>query len=411
MRRSKRFPSFLIIFLIVLVGYVDRFTQLQLFVRILVPALFVFVLIYYYKRGKTPLTREIYIYMIFVGWSFIGILNVEYSLPHFLTVFSVLIGIILSLIMIIVLSDYVGTSKYIHIGIIIHSIIGLSDALLFINRSGYLVEGRLAGIYINPNGLGFLLTTGIISCYVLRTFKIAKTVKRLTYAAEFFLLYGLLLTADRMYIASTLGFYALYFVIIYLRRNFLLSYFILLLISIAYLSATSNILIPGENTQEEYLLFSRLKESQINGSTHTRLFLFKSGFNLIEKYPIIGTGLANYQYYNEREGDAHNDLMVVAATTGIVGLILYLSMYFSFFLKARRLGRYLKDKRLIPLSIIGLVYIFVTGMTMHHYSWFTSMFFIFSLFLFVEMRANADRIKNSIKGNNPAPKQQNRRLN
>ena len=398
-------------FLIILVGYVDRYTELQLFVRILVPALFVFVMIYYYKRGKTRLTREVYIYMIFVGWSFLGILNVEYSLPEFILVFTVLIGIVLSLIMIIVLSDFVGTSKYVHIGIIIHSIIGLSDALLFINRKSYLVEGRLAGIYTNPNGLGFLLTTGIISCYLLRTFKITKRVRLLTYAAEFFLVYGLLLTADRIYIASMMGFYVLYFLLIYLRRNFLLSYFILLLIGIGYLSATSNILIPAEKTQKEYLLFSRLKESQIEGSAHTRLYLFNVGFKLIDKYPIIGAGLANYPFYNEREGDAHNDLMVVAATTGIVGLILYLSIYFSFFLKTRRLVRYLKDKRLIPLSIIGLIYIFVTGMVMHHYSWFTSMFFIFSLFLFVEMRANADRIKNSINGNNLAPKQQNRRLN
>jgi hypothetical protein len=349
--------------------------------------------------------------MIFVGWSFLGILNVEYSLPEFILVFTVLIGIVLSLIMIIVLSDFVGTSKYVHIGIIIHSIIGLSDALLFINRKSYLVEGRLAGIYTNPNGLGFLLTTGIISCYLLRTFKITKRVRLLTYAAEFFLVYGLLLTADRIYIASMMGFYVLYFLLIYLRRNFLLSYFILLLIGIGYLSATSNILIPAEKTQKEYLLFSRLKESQIEGSAHTRLYLFNVGFKLIDKYPIIGAGLANYPFYNEREGDAHNDLMVVAATTGIVGLILYLSIYFSFFLKTRRLVRYLKDKRLIPLSIIGLIYIFVTGMVMHHYSWFTSMFFIFSLFLFVEMRANADRIKNSINGNNLAPKQQNRRLN
>ena len=115
-------------FLIILVGYVDRYTELQLFVRILVPALFVFVMIYYYKRGKTRLTREIYIYMIFVGWGLLGILNVEYSLPEFILVFTVLIGIVLSLIMIIVLSDFVGTSKYVHIGIIIHSIIGLSDA-------------------------------------------------------------------------------------------------------------------------------------------------------------------------------------------------------------------------------------------------------------------------------------------
>ena len=199
-----------------------------------------------------------------------------------------------------------------------------------------------------------------------------------------------------MYIGCIFGFYILYFLLIYFKRNILIAYSVITICGIIYISLDQNDLVPSENTQDEYVIFSRINEEQIEGSSNSRVNLIKTGFYLVREYPILGAGLANYLYYNEQQGDAHNDLMVVAATTGIVGLCIYLYMYFSYLFKVKKINAYIKDKRLIPLSILGLIFMFATGLTMHHYCWFTSMFFIFSLFLFVEISAKNDM--NDYKG-------------
>ena len=54
------------------------------------------------------------------------------------------------------------------------------------------------------------------------------------------------------------------------------------------------------------------------------------------KYPIFGVGLGNYPFYIDKysniffyAGYAHNDYVEILSTTGIVGMIVYILIYYN----------------------------------------------------------------------------------
>lgn len=76
-------------------------------------------------------------------------------------------------------------------------------------------------------------------------------------------------------------------------------------------------------------------------SNSERLLMWNSAWNMFIDHPLTGVGVGNYkeQYYNkyisplakEKQIHAHNNVMHLAATTGIIGLIGFFSM-FGYFL-------------------------------------------------------------------------------
>lgn len=81
----------------------------------------------------------------------------------------------------------------------------------------------------------------------------------------------------------------------------------------------------------------RLKRSvdteQLDGSSESRLEMYKEALVITSTHPIAGVGLSQWSLYGTG-GYAHNEYGELAATTGIVGLGLYLWPYF---LTVRRL--------------------------------------------------------------------------
>lgn len=78
-----------------------------------------------------------------------------------------------------------------------------------------------------------------------------------------------------------------------------------------------------------------------NQSNSERLLMWKSAWSMFIDHPLAGVGVGNYkeQYYKkyispmakEKQIHAHNNVMHLAATTGIIGLVGFFSM-FSYFL-------------------------------------------------------------------------------
>jgi len=72
------------------------------------------------------------------------------------------------------------------------------------------------------------------------------------------------------------------------------------------------------------------------GSTGGRIFLIKVGFLTFQDSPIFGHGIANFFLLNELHVYAHNNYIELLVDLGIVGTILFYSIYFylikSFFM-------------------------------------------------------------------------------
>jgi O-antigen ligase len=87
--------------------------------------------------------------------------------------------------------------------------------------------------------------------------------------------------------------------------------------------------------------------------------LYSEGLEMIRSNPFIGVGLGNFVVHSPTEGYAHSDALEVAATTGLVGLLIYGGMYAAFLRRAWNLRRQITDRQ--QLYMMDLVFVFLAG--------------------------------------------------
>jgi O-antigen ligase len=83
-----------------------------------------------------------------------------------------------------------------------------------------------------------------------------------------------------------------------------------------------------------------LVERQDRLNENIRVRLYQEGLEIIRKNPVFGIGLGNFQVMSSFETESHSDYIEVAASTGIIGFLLYFSIYVVLW---RRLGRIQKS--------------------------------------------------------------------
>jgi O-antigen ligase len=96
----------------------------------------------------------------------------------------------------------------------------------------------------------------------------------------------------------------------------------------------------------------RFEHAREHGS-ETRVQLYKEGIKMIKSNPIVGVGLSNYIKLSSSGLYSHSDYIEVAATTGIVGFILYFSIYIVLWHRLNRIKSMTNDPRI--LYTIGLL--------------------------------------------------------
>jgi len=99
-------------------------------------------------------------------------------------------------------------------------------------------------------------------------------------------------------------------------------------------------------------LGNRLEQIEDTGN-QKRVQMYKEGFNIIKNNPIFGIGLDNYRVLSSFDTYSHSDYIEVAASTGIVGFLLYFSIYIILWRRLNRIKAITKDPHL--LYIIGLL--------------------------------------------------------
>jgi len=91
-------------------------------------------------------------------------------------------------------------------------------------------------------------------------------------------------------------------------------------------------------------------EEQLEGSSATRIEIWKTAMVMIRDKPVFGFGYGTFPVvlagYNPQLGawDAHNSYIIIAAEMGIPALILFLTILFVFFRESLWLYRYAEDK-------------------------------------------------------------------
>src|SRR5258708_64577 len=184
---------------------------------------------------------------------------------------------------------------------------------------------RLVSTYLDPAFTGILLV-------LVEILVITKTIQkksRFIFLLNIFLIITILFTYSR---ASYLAlFFAFLFLFIKLKKKFVLILLILFILLISILPKRSGG--EGVNLSRTYSIVDKF----IN---------YKDSLNLIKKSPIFGIGfdnvcVAKQQLLQEKNVGVHscngldNSILFIVATTGVIGLMLFLQMIYKIILNTK----------------------------------------------------------------------------
>lgn len=307
-------------------------------------------IIYILYTKRIVILPEVIIYFAWVFWSIGGAVNAankEAYIQGLRTVIQISV-------MFFLISGLVSTRSNMFKIALIGLIIGGLIQSMFVCSTGELttsietINARVQGLSKNANSFAFQMLTVIFAVFYFLE-------KKANYIIRFLLLLTLLVSfIGIIYSGSRNGFLCFLVFLFWwylfckqkkLPKHPILVYIILIIIFlILYLSFTSLL---------EYTLIWKRFSAFDDNSSQTRLFLYKEGFEMISKKPIFGIGLNNFSESSKTGLYSHSDYIEVAANTGIIGFILYFSIYVILWFRLRRIKKNTVDAQL--LQIIGVL--------------------------------------------------------
>ena len=128
----------------------------------------------------------------------------------------------------------------------------------------------------------------------------------------------------------------------------------------------------------------RAYSSFVPSENQTRLNLWKTTINMSKDFPMTGIGEDNFDYYIDRykvEGfydttaHPHNDYLTILVSSGIPGLVAFLSMWFIIIQTGFRTRKYSSNlflKELVLGSTLAIIGFMVGGLFQNYYGTFAN---------------------------------------
>ena len=121
-----------------------------------------------------------------------------------------------------------------------------------------------------------------------------------------------------------------------------------------------------------------LAKNDLEGSLLERSNMINRALYLFEQKPILGVGLGSFMYYGDvKTLISHNDYLLILAEQGIIGIVIFILLLFSFFKKAVLKLKRTNDEFYICL-IMTMIGLFIYFMFINAYDSIL-IWFIFSI--------------------------------
>jgi len=327
--------------------------------------LFVLYTLYKFNKSREKLPREFYLYGFFVLWSTTGFLFMIDTVSYF----KYLKLIVQIEILLFCVSYAILASKSIRalfagylifaVGMSIYMLLNPQIAYNFAYDPNY----QLSSGGFNSNALGMMYLLGIIGIIYFWN-RHRSVILKIIFASIFTMFtYGVILAASRKTFMIFIVFILLYMYLNNLgtfRRNVLI--LVPIIFSLVFLYQFY------QYVMDETYLGHRLR--QYESIDHfrqesDRYEMAVEGWRFFLKNPITGLGLAQFRAHSKTGQYSHSDYFEVLSTTGLVGAVLYFSIYATLLLKLFRIKKFVKDKKIqdeINLFISIIVSILLLGL-------------------------------------------------
>lgn len=333
---------------ILFLGRIEGFNVLVY--RVMTP-LFLLLSFYYWKPSLKKLPKEFFVWVILLVWSLFGLPIVRNSNLFWDNFFYIVQSLIL-LVAVVLTVLYTGSLKPMLAGFIASAFLHLGQAVL---ESGLSLSSvtRLEGLTGNSNGFAFRMLLAIFSILLLWK-KINKNWQLILAFASFFILsYAIVATASRKSFVALLIVFALWLLVTFKDK-----FKSIFLLAIPMALGGVFLYFITEKVFENTNLGYRFKAIE-NIEDQNRYFLYLDGIDMIERSPFLGVGLGNYKAHSQLGKIAHSDLLEITSDLGIIGLFIYLTIYYIFVKKVLYLLRFSRNKEVVYQMKIILIVVFI----------------------------------------------------
>lgn len=212
---------------------------------------------------------------------------------------------------------------------------------------------RVTGITKNANHYGYNLLMAIMALMYFWRKKVSAFYRTLSFTAATTMVMGILASGSRK---SFVGFVLLsifwfYFCYRKQARNLLLIA-VVFIVGLAGLAGVTHFMMKNTVMGERFAEL-RGQDSEYLREEYSRTILYKEGLRLIAQNPVIGIGLGNFKAVSSLGVYTHSDYLEIAVSSGLPGLLLYLSIYASLLFRIRKLRQRIKDE--LAVYTLGLI--------------------------------------------------------
>ena len=345
---------------------VQAFEGLNQINRIL-GVLLLLIYIYYHQRLGLRLMTEVKLFGLFTIWALVGLV-VAVDTDLVLRTWRLIAQIWVMMIAIAGITSIKGNIRIIFISTIIggiilfiHSVfIGDFQAATYVEdkvRIGYKFESLA-----KPNSYAFMMLLAIISVMVFwkRVRNINLKIAMIALCLVFFT--GIVLSGSRKTFFAVFVFFLLWLWFCY-KEKFLNNIFAQIFTVVTAIALYYSFIFVLENTFLGERLITVMLSDKYLGYERNDMYL--EGIDMFLKYPVTGVGLQNFAKYSKWGYYSHSDYIEVASTTGIIGFILYFSIYIVLLKRINYLKKHISDEEtrytinvlqvfIITMLILGL---------------------------------------------------------
>jgi O-antigen ligase len=297
-------------------------------------------------RSGLNMSREMAIFMCFLIWAAIGIVS-AYSMYVFLIMFSTLVQLF---IMAFIITHFARNTKMARI-LLFAAMTGTAIVAVSAYTSGEYrlaedVAGqRVGGLTLNANSFAMTLvyTTGIV-LYFFRTAK--SWLMKGIYAAGLLIMAKLVVASGSR--AGFLSFVALcgvWYCFSYIREirekpAKTIGMLIIMIVGMVVLFSSLSNTTLGERLKG---FMGFLHGSISSGSIEQRRAMVEKGIEYIKQHPVMGIGLNQFTLISGEQKYSHSNYIEILCSTGVIGGLIYYSLYIALYLRLRRVGKMITD--------------------------------------------------------------------
>ena len=360
------------------VGRYPQFTQPLTWGGALVVGLFT---AFAFCKRLQSLPREAWLLWAFAAWCLTGLpFVIDWPAFNRSVQMAVELAMVASLVGVIVRNS--GSFKWFYfafVGSVFFNVLAGLDSLSMDNLAAdsAVAQHRSGGLTGNANGLGFYCFIGLLSVMGLFA-EIRSLAGRVALLATTLPgLYGLVVSASRG--AFTIFLITLLLWPLMCLRDLLRYRLLVLLAALLFAALAVGF---GQRVLEETYLGKRMNEAirMEDNSSQTRFELFSAALQAFAEHPIAGVGVGQFRFVNGFDLVSHDEWGDLLSGTGLVGFSLYMSVYFSLWLRLRRVSRWGGDvltRYRLSFAKLTLLVLVISGVLFRsHYICIDSMFLI-----------------------------------